>query len=67
MKIKEEDQAIILLSSPPKAYEHIVDTILYGKETLIMIKAKLVLNLKELQKKNEASSSGNGEGLNVRG
>lgn len=36
VKIQEEDHAIILLSSLPKNYEHIVDTMLYGKQTLTM-------------------------------
>ena len=36
VKIDEEDQAIILLSSLPKIYEHFVDTILYGKDSLTM-------------------------------
>lgn len=67
MKIEEEDQVIILLSSLTKAYEHIIDTILYGKETLTMTEFKSVLNSMELQKKNEATSFRNGEGLNVRG
>ena len=36
VKIEEEDQAILLLSSLPKVYEHFVDTLLYGKQTLTM-------------------------------
>lgn len=67
VEIEEEDQAIILLSSLSKVYEHIVDTMLYGKETLTMTEVKSVLNSKELPKKNEATSSGNDEGSNVRG
>lgn len=67
VKIEEEEHATIILSSLPKVYEHIADTMLYGKETLTMAEMKYVLNSKELQKKHESSSSGTGEGLNARG
>ena len=53
VKIEEEDQAIILLSSLPKPYEHFVNTLLYGKQTLTMSEVKAALNSKELQKKGE--------------
>lgn len=43
VRIKQEDQGIILLSSPPKTYEHIVDTMLYGKETHTMTEVKLAM------------------------
>ena len=33
VKIDEEDKALILLSSLPQLYDHIVTIILYGKET----------------------------------
>lgn len=67
VKIEEQDQAIVILSSLPKIYEHIVDTMLYGKETLTMTEVKYVLNSKELQKKNESNYTGIGGGLNTRG
>lgn len=67
VKIEEEDQAITLLSSLPKAYELIADTMIHGKETLAMTEVKSVQNSKELHQKNEATSSGNGKELNVRG
>ena len=36
VKIDEEDKALILLSLLPQSYNHIVTTMLYGKETLIL-------------------------------
>jgi len=36
VKIDEEDKALILLSSLPQSYNHIVTTILYGKKILIL-------------------------------
>jgi len=36
VKIDEEDKVLILLSSLPESYNHIVTTMLYGKETLIL-------------------------------
>ena len=36
VKIDEEDKALILLSSLPESYDHIVTTMLYNKETLIL-------------------------------
>ncbi|KAM6542471.1 hypothetical protein CsatB_006918 [Cannabis sativa] len=63
VKIDDEDQAIILLSSLPKMYEHFVDTILYGKDTLTMTEVKAALNSKEIQKKGDEGGDSNGEGL----
>jgi len=36
VKINKEDKVLILLSSLSKSYDHIVTTMLYGKETLIL-------------------------------
>ena len=66
VKIDEEDQGIILLSSLPKSFEHFVDTILYGKETLTMADVKSALNSKEIQKKSDESIDTSGEGLFTR-
>jgi hypothetical protein len=32
-KIEEKDKAIVLLASLPSLYDHLVTTLLYGKET----------------------------------
>ena len=34
VKVEEEDQALLLLTSLPDSFEHIVTTVLYGKDTL---------------------------------
>ncbi|KAK8935199.1 hypothetical protein KSP39_PZI013173 [Platanthera zijinensis] len=36
VKVEEEDQALLLLSSLPRSFDHLVTTILYGKDTLKM-------------------------------
>ena len=36
VKIDKEDKALILLSSLPQSYDHIITIILYSKETLIL-------------------------------
>lgn len=48
VKIVKEDQSIILLNSLPKVIEHVVDTMLYGNETITMTEVTYVLNSKEL-------------------
>lgn len=67
VNIDEEDQAIILLSSLPKSYEHFVDTMLYGKQTLTLSEVKSALNSKELQKRSDAKVETAAEGLTIRG
>jgi len=36
VKIDKEDKTLILLSSLLESYDHIITTMLYGKETLIL-------------------------------
>lgn len=40
VKIDEEDQTIILLSSLPKSYENNIDIILYGNKTLDIVNVR---------------------------
>ncbi|KAL5831682.1 hypothetical protein ACOSQ4_017036 [Xanthoceras sorbifolium] len=68
VKIDDEDQAIILLCSFPNSYEHFIDTMIYGCETLTMEEVKAALNSEELNKKvSESRSEGSVEGLVIRG
>ena len=66
-KIEDEDHAIILPSSLPKIYEHFVDTMLYGKQTLTMEEVKATLNSNDFQQKVEMKGESEGEGFTVRG
>ncbi|KAH9722770.1 Integrase catalytic domain-containing protein [Citrus sinensis] len=63
-KIEDEDKAIILLSSLPPSYEHFVDTLLYGRQSLAMQDVKEALSSKESSKKLETKD---GKWLTVRG
>ena len=68
VKIEDEDQAVTLLSSLPKSYEHFVDAMLYRPmQTLTMEEVKAALNSNELKKKFEAKSKPEVEGLSIRG
>ena len=64
VKIEYKDKAIIMVSSLPPSYEHFVDTLLYGRQSLAMQDVKEVLSSKESSKKSEIRD---GEGLTVRG
>ncbi|PON38934.1 Zinc finger, CCHC-type [Parasponia andersonii] len=68
VEIEDEDQAIILLCSFPQSrYEHLVDTLLYKKESLTMAQVKAAINSKELQKQHGTKEDLTGEGLTARG
>ena len=51
IKIDEEDKAFILLSSLPQSYDHVVTTMLYGKETLILEEVTSTLFSNEIRKR----------------
>ncbi|GJR11478.1 zinc finger, CCHC-type containing protein [Tanacetum coccineum] len=65
--IEDEDQTLMLLTSLPSSYENFVETLLYGKESLIMEDVLATLNSKELKKRTEGTKEETGDGLYVRG
>ena len=50
VKIEEEDKALLLLSSLPSSCDHLVTTIMYGKETLELEDIRKMLQNNELMK-----------------
>ncbi|KAK2965407.1 hypothetical protein RJ640_001484 [Escallonia rubra] len=64
VKLEEEDQAILLLSSLPKSYETLKTTLLIGKETLLV--DDVMSALMDSSRVNGTSSSNQGDGLAVR-
>ena len=53
VKINEEDKTLILLSSLPESYDHIVTTMLYGTKTLILEEVTLTLLSNKIRKRQE--------------
>ena len=51
IKIDEEDKALILLSSLPLSYDHIVTITLYGKKTFILEEITSTLLSNEIRKR----------------
>ncbi|KAD4178745.1 hypothetical protein E3N88_27336 [Mikania micrantha] len=66
VELDDEDRAIIFLSSFPQMYEHFVDTLMFGRESLSMEEVLAALNSRELKKRGETKADG-ADGLFVRG
>jgi hypothetical protein len=66
IKFEDEDKAMMLLTSLPTSYEHLVTTLLYGKETLELEEVSGAL-LDHYQWKHKDSAESSGEGLVVTG
>nr|GEW64490.1 retrovirus-related Pol polyprotein from transposon TNT 1-94 [Tanacetum cinerariifolium] len=67
IEIEDEDQALILLTSLPSSYENFVETLLYGRESLIMEDVLASMNSKELKRRTEGTKEETCDGLYVRG
>uniref|UniRef100_A0A2N9GJC7 Integrase catalytic domain-containing protein n=1 Tax=Fagus sylvatica TaxID=28930 RepID=A0A2N9GJC7_FAGSY len=66
IKFEDEDKAMMLLTSLPASYKHLVTTLLYGKETLELEEVSGAL-LDHYQRKYKDSAESSGEGLVVKG
>ncbi|KAK9054827.1 hypothetical protein SSX86_025906 [Deinandra increscens subsp. villosa] len=66
VEIDDEDKAILFLSSLPQSYEHFVETLMYGRDSLSMEEVLSAINSKELKRRSEIKEEA-GEGLFVRG
>ena len=60
VKLKKKDKALILLSSLPPSYDHLVTTILYGKETLELEDVRVMLVNNEFMKRTDSTQEGLG-------
>ncbi|KAH9694913.1 Integrase catalytic domain-containing protein [Citrus sinensis] len=64
--LEDEDKALLLISSLPKSYEHFIDALMYGRQTLSLDEVKSALSTKELQGKQESLGNSSGKGLTVK-
>lgn len=60
VKLEEEDKAILLLASLPSSFDHLVTTILYGKETVSLDEATSALLSHDKMRKDDSSSTDQG-------
>nr|GEZ71225.1 retrovirus-related Pol polyprotein from transposon TNT 1-94 [Tanacetum cinerariifolium] len=65
VNFKDEDLALLLLTSLPASCKHFVDTLLYEQEALTLEDVMATLNLKEIKERSKAKG-GDGDGLYVR-
>nr|GEV90248.1 retrovirus-related Pol polyprotein from transposon TNT 1-94 [Tanacetum cinerariifolium] len=65
IKFKDEDLALLLLTSLPASYEHFVDTLLYGREALTLEDVMATLNSKKIKERSKAKGD-DGEELYVK-
>ena len=61
--LDDEDKTLLLIRSLPKSYEHFVDALMYGRQTLSLNEVKSAFNTKELHGKQDHLGNVSGEGL----
>ncbi|GKA86107.1 retrovirus-related pol polyprotein from transposon TNT 1-94 [Tanacetum coccineum] len=66
VKFKDEDLALLVLTSLPASYEYFVDILLCGREALTLEDVMATPNSKEIKERSKAKGD-DGEGLYVRG
>ena len=64
--LEDEDRTLILLSSLPNSYEHFVDTLLYGRQTLTLKDVKNALESKDLKRRIDEKNQNPTESLVAR-
>nr|GEV06679.1 hypothetical protein [Tanacetum cinerariifolium] len=67
IEIKDENQALMLLTSLSSSYKNFVETFLYKRESLTMEDVLTTLNSRELKKRTEDTMEEISDGLYVRG
>nr|TKS05878.1 hypothetical protein D5086_0000128830 [Populus alba] len=68
VEINDEDKALLLLNSLPNTYEHLVTTLLYGKEKIKFIDVSNALVNNEYRKKDQiVHKESTSKALTVRG
>ncbi|KAK9067917.1 hypothetical protein SSX86_012028 [Deinandra increscens subsp. villosa] len=65
--LDDEDKAILFLSSLPGIYEHFIDTLMFGRDSLSMEEVLAAMNSKELQKRSNEAKEESSDVLVVRG
>ena len=64
--LSDEDKVLLLISSLPKSYEHFVDALMFGRQTLTLDEVRSALSTKELQGKQETLGNGSSGDLTVK-
>lgn len=64
--LNDKFKALLLVSSLPKSYEHSVDDVIYGMQTLTLDEVKVALNTRELQGKQDVMENGSSEVLTTK-
>lgn len=67
VKVDNEDQMLLLICSLSSSCDSLVDTLIYGRESLTLEEVQVALMSKELSKKSKHREAAMGENLTARG